>query len=75
LRGTGRGKGKELSKDREGMLKTGSYSDTTGSQLFLCGQSGTQVIAGDTIEDFSSEWHVAVLAWQIIRMIFPSIGI
>ena len=51
-------------------LKTGSDSDASGPQLFLCGQRGTQVIAGDTIEDLSSEWHVAVLAWSTIRMIF-----
>jgi hypothetical protein len=56
-------------------IKMGSDSDATGPQLFLCGQSGTQVIAGDTIEDLSSEWHVAVLAWSIIRTIFWSFGI
>ena len=56
-------------------LKTGSDSDATGPQLFLCGQSGTQVIAADMIEDLSSEWHVAVLAWSITRMIFRSFGI
>jgi len=42
-------------------LKTGNDSDATGPQLFLCGQSGTQVIAGDTIEDLSSERHVTVV--------------
>ena len=35
-------------------IKTGSDSDATGQQLFLCGQSGTKAIAGDTIEDIST---------------------
>jgi hypothetical protein len=55
-------------------LNTGSDWDATGPQLFLCGQSRTQVTAGDTIEDLSNEWHVPVLAWSIIRKILRSIG-
>jgi hypothetical protein len=56
-------------------LKKGSDSDATGPQLSICRLSGTQVIAGDANENISSEWHIAALAWSIIRMIFPSIGI